>query len=118
MASQKITIYRMAARATLASDAEIVLPGRGLQYGGRISYLTREGCVIDTECRLEPGTVVEIWMRTEGMPLRVLANLIERGTEGVEFQFRAMTNQKMDQIETLRSELAEEASRGEVRRGA
>jgi hypothetical protein len=119
MSSQKqITVYKMAARETSASDAEVVLPGRGLQYEGRISYLTTEGCLIDTKCRLEPGTVVEVWMRTEGMPLRVLANLVERRDQGVEFHFHAMTNQKMDQIEILRGELAEEAARIDVSRRA
>jgi hypothetical protein len=115
---KKITVYQMAARATSASDAEIVLPGRGLQYDGKISNLTAEGCLIDTKCRLEPGTVVEVWMRTEGMPLRVLANLGERRDLGVEVHFHAMTNQKMDQIEILRGELAEEAARIDVSRRA
>jgi hypothetical protein len=100
------------------SDAEIVLPGRGLQYEGRIAYLTTEGCLIDTKCRLEPGTVVEVWLRTEGMPLRVLANLVERREQGVEFRFHTMTGRKMDQIEILRGELAEEIARAQASRGA
>jgi hypothetical protein len=57
-------------------------------------------------------------MRTERMPLRVLANLVERREQGVEFHFQEMTNRKMDQIEILRGELAEEAARNEVRREA
>jgi hypothetical protein len=115
MFSKKITVYKSGARAASVSDAEIVLPGRGLQYEGRISYLTTEGCLIDTKCRLEPGTVVEVWLRTEGMPLRLLANLIERREQGVEFQFHQMTNRKLDQIEVLRGELVDEAARISVR---
>jgi hypothetical protein len=115
MASKRITVYKSGARAASPSDAEIVLPGRGLQYEGRLSYLTTERCLIDTKCRLEPGTIVEVWLRTEGMPLRVLANLVERREQGVEFQFQQMTNRKMDQIEVLRGELAEEAARIPVR---
>ena len=116
MAQKKqITIYRMQAREPSASDAEIVLPGRGLQYDGKIVYLSPEGCVLETKCRLEPGTVVEVWMRTERMPLRLLANLVERRTTGVEFRFHEMTGRKMDQIEILRGELAEEAARGQER---
>jgi hypothetical protein len=110
MASKSITIYKSAVREASAGDAEIVLPGRGLHYEGRISCLTPGGCLIDTKCRLEPGTVVEVWLRTEGMPLRVLANLVERRERGVEFQFHPMANRKMDQIEVLRSKLAEQAA--------
>ncbi len=108
---RKIAVYQMAARPTSASDAEIVLPGRGLQYEGKIVNLAAEGCVIDTKCRLEPGTMVEVWMRTERMPLRIPANLVERRATGVEFRFHGITNRKMDQIEALQGELAEEATR-------
>ncbi len=112
-AQKKIAVYRMATRENSASDAEIVLPGRGLQYGGKIVYLAMEGCVIETKCQLEPGTVVEVWMRTERMPLRILANLVERRATGVEFRFHEMTYRKMDQIEVLQGELAEEAARAQ-----
>lgn len=112
MVSQKrIAVYQMAVRPASASDAEIVLPGRGLQYEGKIVNLAAEGCVIETKCRLEPGTMVEVWMRTERMPLRIPANLVERRGTGVEFRFHGMTNRKMDQIEVLQGELAEEAMR-------
>jgi hypothetical protein len=108
---KKISVYHMKARATLASDAEVVLPGRGLQYDGKIAWLSTEGCIIETKCRLEPGTRVEVWMQTEGMPLRLLANLVERREQGVEFHFQEMSNRKMDRIEILQGQLAEEAER-------
>jgi hypothetical protein len=88
-----------------ASDAEIVLPGRGLQYQGQIADLSAQGCLIQTKCRLEPGTLVEVWMRTEGMPLRVAASLVERQERGVQFLFQPMPARKLAQIEALRSEL-------------
>lgn len=88
-----------------ASDAEIVLPGRGLQYRGQIVELTTKACLIDTKCRLEAGTMVEVWMRTEGMPLRVAATLANRTERGVEFEFQPMPARKAEQIHTLRREL-------------
>jgi hypothetical protein len=88
-----------------ASDTEIVLPGRGLQYHGTIVDLTAQGCRIDTKCRLEAGTVVEVWLRTEGMPLRVAATLVDKSERGVEFSFQPMPARKVDQIEALRREL-------------
>jgi hypothetical protein len=97
-----------APRRGTASDAEIVLPGRGLQYPGLIAVLNGEGCVIQTKCRLEPGTAVEVWMRTEGMPLRVAAKLVERREQGVEFKFESMPARKLQQIENLKHELAAE----------
>jgi len=99
-----------APRRGTASDAEIVLPGRGLQYKGQIAVLNGEGCVIETKCRLEPGTAVEVWMRTEGMPLRLAAKLVERRERGVEFRFEPMPARKLQQIEMLKTELAAEGS--------
>jgi hypothetical protein len=109
---RKISVYQTPVRESLVTDAEIVLPGRGLQYMGRIAQLSTEGCLLDTKCQLEPGTMVEVWMRTERMPLRVLANIVERRATGMEFKFQPMTDRKMDQIEILRGELAD-AARGE-----
>jgi hypothetical protein len=94
-----------APRMGSASDAEIVLPGRGLQYQGQIADLSAQGCLIQTKCRLEPGTLVEVWMRTEGMPLRVAASLVERQERGVQFLFQPMPARKLAQIEALRTEL-------------
>lgn len=95
-----------APRQGRASDAEIVLPGRGLQYCGQIADLNPEGCLIETKCRLEPGTAVEVWMRTEGMPLRLAAKLVERREQGVEFRFQPMPARKQEQLENLKRELA------------
>ena len=106
---KKVVVYQMAVREPLVTDAEIVLPGRGLQYMGRIAHLSTEGCLIETKCQLEPGTTVEVWMRTERMPLRVLANIVERRATGMEFKFQPMTGRKLDQIEILRGELADAA---------
>lgn len=88
-----------------ASEVQIVLPGRGLQYPGTIVELRIAGCLIETKCRLEPGTAVEVWLRTEGMPLRVAARLVERQARGVAFDFDPMPTRKQDQVETLRAEL-------------
>jgi hypothetical protein len=98
-----------APRRGTASDAEIVLPGRGLQYPGQIIVLSGEGCVIQSKCRLESGTAVEVWMRTEGMPLRVAAKLVERREQGVEFKFMSLPARKLQQIESLQGELAAES---------
>jgi len=106
---RKVSVYGSATRELLPSDAEIVLPGRGLQYPGRIAYLSAEGCLIESSCRLEPGTTVELWMRTERMPLRLLAHLVERREAGVEFRFQQMSPRKLGQIESLKVELAAEA---------
>jgi hypothetical protein len=110
----RISVYQKAERELLVTDAEIVLPGRGLQYIGRIAQLSTEGCVIETKCQLEPGTTVEVWMRTERMPLRVMANIVERRAGGMEFRFQPMPNRKMDQIEILRGELADAARAAEL----
>ncbi len=99
-----------APRRGTASDAEIVLPGRGLQYKGQIAVLSGERCVIETKCRLEPGTAVEVWMRTEGMPLRLAARLVERQERGVEFKFEPMPARKLQQIEMLKAELSAESA--------
>ncbi len=113
MGSQKkIAVYQTPVREPLVTDAEIVLPGRGLQYMGRIAQLSTEGCLLETKCGLEPGTTVEVWLRTERMPLRVLANIVERRATGMEFKFQPMTDRKMDQIDILRGELAD-AARGD-----
>lgn len=107
--SRQVCMYRTAGQETAASDAEIVLPGRGLQYPGRIVYLSAEGCLIESKCRLEPATTVELWMRTDRIPLRLLAHLVERREAGVEFRFHELSLRKLDQIESLKAELAAEA---------
>jgi hypothetical protein len=88
-----------------AAEAEIVVPGRGLQYPGQIAELRVDGCLLQTKCKLEPGTLVEVWLRTDGMPLRVAASLVERQESGVRFRFQPMPSRKAQQIEDLRMEL-------------
>ncbi|HEX4309605.1 MAG TPA: hypothetical protein VHZ25_06220 [Acidobacteriaceae bacterium] len=87
------------------SDAEIVLPGRGLQYNGHIVELRAVGCVIETKCRLEPGTMVEVWLRTHGEPLRIAASLVGRQENWVRFSFPSLPVRKAAQIEDLRAAL-------------
>jgi hypothetical protein len=94
-----------------ASDAEIVLPGRGLQFHGQVVDLSTEGCRIETKCGLEPGTSVEVWLRTEGMPLRISASLLERRDRCVEFRFQPMPERKANQIRMLRRELGLEGGK-------
>jgi hypothetical protein len=101
-----------APRRGTASDAEIVLPGRGLQYPGQIAELSVAGCVIETKCKLEAGTAVEVWMRTEGMPLRLAARLVERGERGVQFEFQPMPLRKQEQLEVLKMELERDGQPG------
>jgi hypothetical protein len=48
---------------------------------------------------------VEVWLRTEGMPLRLGARLIERQVRGVQFEFQPMPMRKQEQVEGLRREL-------------
>jgi hypothetical protein len=84
---------------------EIVLPGRGLQYPGELSELTVKACVVQTKCRLEDGTQVEVWFRTEGLPLRLAAKLVQKGERGVQFEFQPMPLRKQEQLEGLRTEL-------------
>lgn len=94
-----------AQQGVAAAEVEIVLPGRGLQYPGQISELRVDGCLLQTKCKLEPGTLVEVWLRTDSMPLRVAASLVERQESGVKFRFQPMPARKAQQIEDLRSEL-------------
>ncbi len=94
-----------APRRGSGNDAEIVLPGRGLKYDGHIAALSPQGCLIETKCRLEPGTAVEVWLRTEGMPLRLAAKLVDRQASGVQFAFQPMPPRKQEQLEILRVEL-------------
>ena len=94
-----------APRRGAGNDAEIVLPGRGLKYDGHVAALSPQGCLIETKCRLEPGTAVEVWLRTEGMPLRLAAKLVDRAERGVQFAFQPMPLRKQEQLEILRIEL-------------
>lgn len=100
-----------APRRGSASDAEIVLPGRGLQFHGQVVDLSVDGCLIETKCRLEPGTAVEVWLRTEEIPLRIAASLVERRERCVEFRFQPVPQRKADQIRMLRRELGLEGAR-------
>jgi hypothetical protein len=102
---------RTAQRYGCAGNAEIVLPGRGLRYAGKIGNLSVGGCFIETHCGLERGTAVEVWMNADGQPLRVAANLMVRRTNGVGLRFLGMTERKAEQIRSLIAELAEEERR-------
>lgn len=99
------TVNPEAPRRGDASDVEIVLPGRGLQYPGRLTELTAQGCLVQTKCRMEDGSSVEVWLRTEGLPLRLAARLVQKSERGVQFDFQPMPPRKQDQLEALRLEL-------------
>ncbi len=94
-----------APRRGTASDVEIVLPGRGLQYPGLLAELSTQGCLIQSKCKLEAGTAVEVWLRTEGMPLRLSAKLVDKGERGLKVEFQPMPLRKQEQLEMLRIEL-------------
>jgi hypothetical protein len=102
---------RTAQRYGCAGDAEIVLPGRGLRYRGKIGNLSTGGCFIEAQCSLERGTSVEVWMNAEGQPLRVAAHLMVRRTTGVGLRFLEMTERKTQQIRALIAELAADEER-------
>jgi hypothetical protein len=99
---------RQATRYSCAGDAEIVVPGRGLHYTGRIVDLSAGGCFVETTCRLERGTSVELWMSTRGLPLRLAANLVVRRHNGIGFRFHNVVPRKLELIRMLTAELAEE----------
>lgn len=96
-----------APRRGSASDVEVVLPGSGLQYPGQVVELSVQGCLIQTRCRLENGTAVEVWLRTEEMPLRLPARLVQKSERGVQFIFHPLplALRKQVQIEELRAKL-------------
>ncbi|HUB00365.1 MAG TPA: PilZ domain-containing protein [Terracidiphilus sp.] len=104
------TERRTARRYGCAGDAEIVVPGRGLRYSGRIGNLSAGGCFIEVKCSLERGTAVEVWMNAEGQPLRVAANLLARREGGVGCRFHSVTPRKVEQIRILIAELEAEAA--------
>ena len=90
-----------APRRGASNDADIVLPGRGLQYPGQILELNVQGCLApdhNAASKTEPS--VEVWLRTEGLPLRLAARLIEKSEQGVRFEFQPMPLRKQDQLET------------------
>jgi hypothetical protein len=99
---------RTAQRYGCAGDAEVVLPGRGLRYAGKIGNLSVGGCFVETRCGLERGTAVEVWLNAQGQPLRLAANLMVRRTTGVGLRFLGMTERKAEQIRGLIAELAGE----------
>ena len=104
---------RSSPRFACAGEAEIVLPGGGLRFTGKIRDLSIGGCFIETQCRLERGTSVEIWMCAQGMPLRMAANLIVKRASGVGFRFYGVTGRKMDMIRSLMEELAEQLAQND-----
>lgn len=99
---------RVAPRYGCTGQAEILVPGRGLRYAGRIANLSAGGCFIETSCRLERGTSVELSIETHGMPLRVAANLVVCQKPGVGCRFLNVSARKLEQIEELIRELEEE----------
>lgn len=101
---------RAVPRYGCAGHAEIVVPGCGLRYRGQIADLSAAGCFIETACRLERGTSVEVWMQAEGVPLRVAAFLMERHANGVGFRFSGLSPRKLEQIRTLIADLEQDGA--------
>jgi hypothetical protein len=104
---------RTAPRYGCGGDAEIVVPGRGLSYQGKIGNLSVGGCFLEVQCALERGTSVEIWMNASGQPLRVAANLLARRENGAGFRFHSLTPRKLEQIRSLIAELEQSAAEAE-----
>jgi hypothetical protein len=104
------TERRLAPRYECAGDAELVVPGRGLRYPGQVVDLSTGGCFIETACRLERGTSVEIWMTPQGEPLRIGAHLVVRRENGVGCRFHELTARKLRQVEWLIEKLAAESA--------
>lgn len=99
---------RATPRYRCAGEADLLVPGCGLVYRGRITDLSTAGCFVETECRLERGTSVEIRMSVDGVPLRLAAHLLMRRPNGLGFRFGQVTARKMEQIEWLIAELRRE----------
>jgi hypothetical protein len=97
---------RQSPRLRCAGEAEIVVPGSGLRYAGRIADLSETGCFIESPCRLERGTSVEVWLNPEGLPLRVAANLLARRSNGVAMRFHSVSSRRLAQIRSLIAEIA------------
>lgn len=91
-----------------AGQAEIVAPSCGLRFPAQIVNLSAGGCFLDTKCRLERGTHVEICMNAEGLPLRLAANLLAWSGKGAAFRFHGVTARKLEQIAILIAELEAE----------
>lgn len=102
---------RSARRYGCAGNAEIVVPGCGLRFPGRIANLSSSGCLVEAVCRLERGTCVELCFVAEGMPLRVPANLMARRGTGVAFRFGQLSARRLEQIGALIAELETEAQK-------
>jgi len=96
---------RAAPRYHCAGEAELAVPGCGLVFRGRIADLSKVGCFLETECRLERGTSVEIRLTVDGFPLRLAAHLLVRRANGLGFRFNQLTARKLEQIEGLIAEL-------------
>ena len=103
---------RAAPRYRCAGAAEIVVPGHGLHYAARIVDLSAAGCFLETDCRLERGSSVEIWLHVEdlGLPLRLRAHLLARRGNGAGFRFQDVSARKAEQIGWLTAELARRAA--------
>ena len=96
---------RTAPRYRCAAEAELVVPSCGLRFRGRIADLSTGGCFMETPCRLERGTSVEIRMEAEGVPLRVAAHLLACRPNGVGCRFSQLSPRKIQQLQSLIAEL-------------
>jgi hypothetical protein len=97
--------HRGAPRCGCAGEAELAVPECGLRQRGRIADLSTAGCFVETECRLERGTSVEVRMNVEGLPLRLAACLLVCRPNGWGLRFTQLTRRKVEQIECLIAEL-------------
>lgn len=94
-----------------AGAAEIVVPGCGLRFKGRIANLSFSGCLVEAACRLERGTRVELCFVAQGIPLRIPAHLMEQRANGVSFRMGQLSARTLEQIAALIVELEKESQK-------
>jgi hypothetical protein len=95
-------------RYTCEGYAEVVLPSGGLRFRGKILNLSISGCFVETEFRLERGTVVEVYFEMRRLCFRVAGTAAApQKKRGVGIAFQHLTLRRMREIEEILAELHE-----------